>query len=127
MTLQDKLQEDLKDAMRGGDSTRRSLIRYLRAKIHDEEISRQATLDDESIIDLLSKQAQQRRDSIEAFRKGDRHDLVENEEAELALVLEYLPEQMSEEEIGALVQKALEEVGDQLWQSRVVVLARGED
>ena len=97
--------------MRAGDTIRRSLIRYLLSNIHDEEIARRSAPDDDSIIDLLGKQAQQRRDSIEAFRKGNREDLVEKEEAELAMILEYLPEQMSEDEIAALVQKAVEEVG----------------
>ena len=110
-SMQERLQEDLKASMRAGDTTRRSLIRYLRSKIHDEEIARRSAPDDDSIIDLLGKQAQQRRDSIEAFRKGNREDLVEKEEAELAMILEYLPEQMSEDEIAALVQKAVEEVG----------------
>ena len=97
--------------MRKGDSTRRSVIRYVRSKIHDEEIARLATLDDDAIIDQLGKQAQQRRDSIEAFRSGNRQDLVEKEEAELAIILEYLPEQMSSEEIAEVAQAAVEEVG----------------
>ena len=110
MSLQEKLQEDLKESMRSGDSTRRSAIRYLRAKIHDEEIARKAALDDEAVIDVLGKQAQQRRDSIEAFGAGNRQDLVDKEEAELAVIFEYLPAQMSNQEIAELAQRAIEEM-----------------
>ena len=111
MTLDEKLQEDLKDAMRKGDRVRRSVIRFLRSRIHDEEIARQKPLDDDAVIDVLGKEVRQRQESIEAFTKGNRPELVEKEEAELAMILEYLPEQMSEEEIGALVQNVLQEVG----------------
>ena len=111
MTLQEKLQEDLKESMRKGDSARRSAIRYLRSVIQDQEIARQTTLDDDAIIQLLVTQAQQRRDSIEAFKKGGRQDLVDKEEAELAIILEYLPAQLSADELTSLAQRATEEVG----------------
>ncbi len=111
MTLQTKLQEDLKQSMRKGDSVRRSVIRYVRSEIRNEEIARQTTLDDEAIIDLLGRQAKQRRDSVEAFRKGNRQDLVDREQAELAIILEYMPTQMSEEDITAVAGKAIEELG----------------
>ena len=111
MSLQHRLQEDLKESMRDGDSTRRSAIRYLRSEIHNQEIASQTTLDDDAIIGVLSKQAQQRRESIEAFGAGNRQDLVEKEEAELAIILEYLPAQMSSEEVTALAQGAIEELG----------------
>ena len=110
MTLQEKLQDDLKDAMRSGDTTRRSVIRYLRAQIHNQEIASQGPLDDQDIAVLLSKQAQQRRDSMEAFQKGNRTDLVEKEQAELDIILGYLPQQMSDEEIGDLVRQAIQQV-----------------
>ena len=111
MSLQEKLQDDLKEAMRRGDVTRRNVIRYLRSLIHDEEIARRAAIDDEAIIDLLGKQASRQRESIEAFKKGGRQDLVEKEEAELVVVLGYLPEQMSKEEVAELARRAIEEVG----------------
>ena len=111
MSLQEKLQDDLKDAMRKGDATRRSTIRLLRSEIGNQEIARQADLEDDDVIDLLGKQAQQRRDSIEAFKQGDRQDLVDKEEAELAIILQYLPQQMSRDEITTLAQQAVEEIG----------------
>ena len=111
MPLQDRLIEDLKDAMRKGDALRRSVIRFARAEIQNEEIALQAGLDDDGVIKVLSRLAQQRRDSIEAFEKGGRDDLVEKEKAELAVVLGYLPEQLSRDEIVAAVKSSIEEIG----------------
>ena len=111
MSLQAKLDEDLKHAMRQGDVLRRSVIRLLRSEIRNEEINKRIDLDDDAVIGVLSRQAQQRRESIEAFTKGDREDLADKEKAELAIILEYLPAQMSPEEIGALIQQAVQEVG----------------
>ena len=111
MSLQERFQDDLKDAMRSGDRQRRSVLRYLRSEIHNEEIARQGALDEEAVIGVLSRQAQRHRDSIEAFQQGNRQDLVEKEEAELAVILSYLPEQMSREAIAEAARKAIAEVG----------------
>jgi uncharacterized protein YqeY len=111
MTLQEKLQQDLKDSMRSGDTTRRDVIRFLRSAIHNQEIASQGELDDEGVIGVLSKQALQRRDSIELFREGNRPDLVEKEEAQLVIIGEYLPTQLTEEEISVLVHAAVEATG----------------
>ena len=72
MSLQNRLQDDLKKAMIERDKVRKNVIRFVRSVIHDREIERKQTLDDESVIDVLGKQAQQRRDSIEAFEQGNR-------------------------------------------------------
>ena len=111
MSLRSRLEQDLRDSMRRGDAPRRSVMRYLRAEIHNEEIASQTELEDDAITRVLGRQAQQRRDSIEAYAKGNRQDLVDKEKAELAIILEYLPEQMSAEEVAKLVQKAIDEVG----------------
>ena len=108
MTLQERLQADLKNAMRDRDQTRKSVIRFVRAAIHDKEIEIQASLDDEGVIAVLVRQAQQRRDSIEAFEQADRQDLSEKEKAELTIIQQYLPKQMSESDIRDLVQDAIE-------------------
>ena len=93
--------------MRSGDSLRRSVLRYLRSEIHNEEIARQGELDDEAVTGVLNRQAQRCRDSIEAFQQGNRQDLVDKEEAELAVILEYLPEQMSRDAITEIARKAI--------------------
>ena len=111
MSLRARLDEDLKESMRTRDVLRRSVMRYLRAEMHNEEIASQTDLDDGGITRVLSRQAQQRRDSIEAYAKGDRQDLVDKEKAELAIILEYLPEQLTTEEVTGLVRQAIQEVG----------------
>ena len=108
MSLQNRLQDDLKKAMIERDKVRKNVIRFVRSVIHDREIERKQTLDDESVIDVLGKQAQQRRDSIEPFEQGNRPELVAKEKAELDVILEYLPKQLTEDEVRKIVLKAIE-------------------
>ena len=103
--------DDLKEAMRKGDDTRRLVIRNLRSAIKYEEIARQKTLDDAGILSVVSRQVKEHRESIELFRRGKREDLVAKEEAELALLLAYLPQQMSREDIVQAARKIIAEVG----------------
>ena len=109
--LQEKLMADLKEAMKGGDKTRLEVIRMVRARIKNAEIAKQKSLDDSDVLDVIAKEAKQRRESITEFKKADRQDLSDKEEAELAILLEYLPQQMSREEILAAARRVIEEVG----------------
>ncbi len=111
--LKQKLMDDLKQAMRGGDKVRRSVIRLVMAAIKNAEIARQAALDDTDILGIIAKEVRQRRESIEAFRLGNRQDLVAQEEAELAILNEYLPQQMTREELIVAARRVIEEVGAQ--------------
>ena len=111
MPLKTQLNDELKDAMRSGDTARRTTIRYLLSIIQNEEIAKRSELDDEGVLAVLSRQAQQRRDSIEAFEKADRQDLVDKEKAELDYILPYLPQQLSADEIKKLVVRAISDVG----------------
>ncbi|MFC2017408.1 GatB/YqeY domain-containing protein [Chloroflexota bacterium] len=108
--LKQKLMDDLKQAMRGGDKVRRSVIRLVMAAIGNAEIARQTNLDDTDILGTIAKEVRQRHESIEAFRLGNRHDLVAREEAELAILNEYLPQQMTREEIMVAARRVIEEV-----------------
>lgn len=99
MTLQDKLSADLKQAMRDQDENRKVALRLLRAAIVNEEVDKGHPLDDAEIVAVAGKRAKQHRESIEAFRAGGRQDLVRREEAQLLAVLDYLPQQMSREEV----------------------------
>ena len=107
MSIQVRIQEDLKQAMRAKDALRRSVLRYLRSEIHNAEITQQKELDDDGVLAVLSRQAQQRRDSIEAYESANRQDLVERERGELAIILEYLPQQLTRAEIDELVEQAI--------------------
>ena len=109
--LQEKLAAELKDAMKSGDKMRLEVIRMLRAGVKNTEIAKQKPLEDADVLDVVAKEAKRHKESIEEFKKGNRQDLVEKEEAELAILLEYLPEQMPREEIVAVARQVIEEVG----------------
>jgi len=111
--LRQKLSDDLKQAMRGGDKVRRSVIRLVIAAIRNAEIARQTALDDTDILGVIAKEVRQRRESIEAFRQGNRHDLVAQEEAELTILNEHLPRQMTREEIIVAARQVIEGIGAQ--------------
>jgi len=111
--LKQKLTDNLKQAMRGGDKVRRSVIRLVMAAVKNAEIARHADLDDTDILGIIAKEVRQHQESIEAFRQGNRQDLVAQEEAELAVLKEYLPQQMTREEVIAAARQVIEEVGAQ--------------
>ena len=111
MTMKTRLDEDLKQAMRDRDAPRRDVIRLLRSAIRNEEIRVQKDLDDDAVVQVLSRQAQQRRDSIEAFTQGNREDLADQERAELEIIMGYMPQQLSRDEIEDLVAQTIAEVG----------------
>ncbi len=113
VNLKQKLTDDLKQAMRSGDKVRRSAIRLLLAAIGNAEIARRAALDDADILGIIAKEVRQRHESIEAFKQGNRQDLMAQEEAELAILQEYLPQQISREEIVEAARRVIEEVGAQ--------------
>ena len=109
--LKQKLTDDLKQAMKGGDEVKRSVIRLVMAAIKNAEIARQAASSDADILGIIAKEVRQRQESIESFKQGNRHDLVTREEAELAVLKEYLPQQMTREEVVAEARRVIDEVG----------------
>ncbi len=112
-SLKQKLNDDLRQALKGGDKRRSSVIRLIMSAVHNSEIAKRASLEDTDILGVIAKEAKQRKESIEAFKQGDRQDLVAQEEAELAILNEYLPEQMSRDEIITAARKVINEVGAQ--------------
>ena len=111
--LKQKLMDDLKQALRGGDKTRLSVIRLVMTAIKNAEISRRAAVDDADILGIITKEVRQRRESIDAFKQGNRPDLVAQEEAEMAILEQYLPQQMTRDEIIAEARRVIDEVGAQ--------------
>ena len=109
MSLKDKLTADMKDAMKAREAgkLRLSVIRLVRGAIRQQEIDGQKELSDEDVLGVISKEVKQRRDSIEDFQKGGRDDLVAEAEAEIAVLMEYLPQQLSEDEVRSLVKEAI--------------------
>ena len=109
--IRQRLDSDLKQALKSGNKVRRSVVRLVMAAVHNAEIARQAVLEDNDILGIIAKEARQRQESIEAFNKGNRQDLVAQEEAELAVLQEYLPRQMTRDEIVDEARKVIAEVG----------------
>jgi uncharacterized protein YqeY len=109
--LKKRLTDDLKQAMRSGDNTRRGVIRLAMSAIKNAEIAKRDSLEEADIIGIIAKEARQRQESIDAFKQGNRQDLVAQEEAELAILQEYLPQQANREEIVAAAQQIIADVG----------------
>lgn len=111
--LKQKLVDDLKRAMRDGDKVRRSVIRLVMSAIKNAEITQQSALGNADLLGIIAKEKRQRHESIEAFKLGNRQDLIAQEEAELAILNEYLPQQITRDEIIAEARKVIQEVGAQ--------------
>jgi len=111
MGLKGEIQDAMKVAMKGGDRLTLSALRLLLSALHNEEIKERRELSPEEIIKIISSLCKQGQESIEYFRKGGRGDLLEKEEAELAVLRRLLPEALSEEEVRALIRSTIEEVG----------------
>jgi len=112
MSLKEKINEDLKAAMKSGEAVRLETLRAIRAevlKMDKSGLNREMTPEEE--IDLLNKQAKQRRESIEMFSQANRNDLVEKEQAQLNIISEYLPKQLSKEEAEEVINKIIAELG----------------
>jgi uncharacterized protein YqeY len=111
MTLKDKVKGELKEALKRQERTEVSTLRLLLSEINNAEIAEQKPLDDSKVLDVIAKEAKRRRESIEAFKQGKRNDLVAQEEAELNVLMGYLPKQMSHEEIIAAAREVVDAVG----------------
>ena len=115
MSLKEQLTEDMKTAMKAKEEGKQRLavIRMVRSAIRQQEIdgNGKQALDDEGVIAIISKEVKMRKDSLEEFKKGDRQDLVAQTEAEIAVLMPYLPQQLSEEEIRTFVKEAVEKSG----------------
>ncbi|MCP3176554.1 MAG: GatB/YqeY domain-containing protein [Desulfuromonadales bacterium] len=111
MSLQEQLNTAMKDAMRAKDSLRLNTIRMIRTAIKNREIDERKELDDQGVITVLSTVVKQRRESAQVYRENGRPELAEKEEQELAVVMEFLPSQLSDDELKALIEEAVTEVG----------------
>jgi len=111
VSLVQRLKGDLNQALRKGEKERLSALRLLLSNISNAEIAKGGPLDELGVLGVIAKQAKQNRESIDAFRQGNRSDLVAKEERELSVLQEYLPQPMSPEEIAAAARQAIAEVG----------------
>ena len=109
--LTDRIKEDMKASMKGGDKTRLGVIRLILAAIKQVEVDERIQLDNDRVILVLDKMLKQRRESIKQFADAGRHDLVAIEEAEVLVIQDFLPQALSEEEVDAMVNNAVIESG----------------
>ena len=111
MSLQEKLATETKEAMKSVNKPRLSALRMMKAAVKNAEIDKRSPLDDNEVVQILHREAKRRRESIAEFRKANRQDMLAQEEVDLAVILEYLPQQMSREEILTITQKVIKETG----------------
>ena len=111
MTLKERILEDVKSAMRSGDKERLATVRLITAAIKQREVDERIALDDVQVLSVIEKMIKQRKESVVAFEKGGRADLVAKENAEIAVLQPYLPAQLSEAEIDALIAEAIASTG----------------
>lgn len=111
MSLKDQISDDMKSAMKAGDKDRLKVVRLIMAAIKQVEVDKRIELDDAAVLGVLEKMVKQRRDSVEQFEKGGREDLAAAERAEIEVLETYLPEQLSAEELAALVDEVIAATG----------------
>jgi uncharacterized protein YqeY len=109
--LKADIQDGIKTAMKSGDRVALSTLRLLSSALHNEEINKHRELSDEEILKTVASLTKQRQESIEFFRKGGRNDLLQQEEAELAVLRRFLPAAMNEDEVRAAIRNSIDEVG----------------
>ncbi|QYR20141.1 GatB/YqeY domain-containing protein [Paenibacillus sp. sptzw28] len=111
MNLSERLNDDMKQAMKSQDKFKLSVIRMVRSSIKNQEIDLKRPLDDNEVLDILSREIKQRKDSLQEFEKAGRDDLAKDLAAEIEIISVYLPQQLTEEEIMVIVQQTIQETG----------------
>jgi len=111
MSLKDKILGDVKDAMKAGEKDRLKVLRLITAAIKQVEVDERVDLDDPAVLGILTKMVKQRRDSITQFQQGKRQDLADIEQAEIEIIADYLPAQLSDAELDALIEDAISTTG----------------
>ena len=124
MTLREKLESEIREAMRSRAQSRLEALRFLKSAIQMADKSRENPLDDAGVLEVIAKQANDRRESIRMFQQGNRDDLVAKESADLAILEAYLPTRLNHEELAELVQAVIEELGATTSRDRGRVMGR---
>ena len=124
----EQLEKDMIEAMKAGDKFRLTVIRMVKGALKQEQIDHKKEINDELLIDVVNKQIKMRKDSITEFEKGNRTDLVEQTQAEIDILLKYLPEQLSSEEVEKIINEIFEEVKPEGMKDmgKVMGLAQGK-
>lgn len=123
MSLKEKLAEDLKSSMKNKDVVRKNTVQLVRTAILQVEKDKKVTLEDEDILEVIAKQLKQRKDSLPEYEKSGREDLISQLKQEMEVLMEYLPEQLSEEELRPIVEETVREVGAESMKDMGKVMA----
>ncbi|MBK5091963.1 MAG: GatB/YqeY domain-containing protein [Actinobacteria bacterium] len=111
MELKERLSKELGESLKAGEKIKVSTIRMILSEIKNAEIAKRGELDDDELLLVLAREAKRRKEAIEEFKKGDRQDLVDKETEELGIIETYLPEQLSRDELQAIISETIDEVG----------------
>ena len=111
MSLSERLSDDMKQLMKSGDKFALSVVRMIRSAIKNVEIESRKTLSDDEVLDILSKEIKQRRDALQEFEKAGRDDLADQAKAEIDVIQRYMPQPLTDEELNAIVEETVREVG----------------
>ncbi len=125
MSLKQQLTEDMKAAMKAKDTVKLGVIRFLKSEIRNVEIDN-GEQDDQGVLKIIARQAKQMKDAIEEYKKGDRQDLVADEEKKVAILEAYLPQQMSDDELKQTIQQVIKKLGDQVQMGQVMKAVMAE-
>jgi uncharacterized protein YqeY len=111
MSLKERLLEDMKSAMRDKDRVKKDTVQMARSAVLQVEKDNRTTLDDDGILEVIAKEVKKRRDSLPDYEKSGRQDLIDDLKKEIGVLMEYLPQQLTEEELEAIVSQAIQETG----------------
>jgi uncharacterized protein YqeY len=122
MAIQEQITSDLKEAMKNKDMAKLSVLRMISSVVKNKELEKKDSLTDEEVLSILSSEAKKRKEAIAGFESAGRPELAEGEKTELELIQTYLPEQMSEEEVRAIIEEAVKSTGAQSMQEIGLVM-----
>ncbi|MBF1050758.1 MAG: GatB/YqeY domain-containing protein [Peptostreptococcaceae bacterium] len=111
MNLKEQLTNDLKESMKNKEQVKKSVVTLIRAAIKQKEVDERVELNDEAVLDIISKQMKQRNDALEEFKKAGRDDLISQTEEEIQVLLSYLPKQLTDDELRVLIKEAIDKTG----------------
>ncbi|MCX7710324.1 MAG: GatB/YqeY domain-containing protein [Clostridia bacterium] len=111
MSLKERLLDDMKAAMRDKDNIKKNAVQMVRSAVLQVEKDSKVTLDDDGVIEIIAKEVKKRKDSLPEYEKSGRQDLIDNLKAEVDVLMQYLPQQLSEEEVEVIVKEAIQQTG----------------
>lgn len=124
--IKNDIQETINNALKAGNKTALSALRFIMSQIKYEEIDKQKELTDEEVVSLMQKEIKKRKEAIEMFKKGNRDDLVRDEESQIAVIQKYLPQQLSEEELNKIVGEVIASLGEEKNMGKIIGLVMGK-